>query len=65
MTWKLDASQQEVLDAADKIVRRELAPLAPRMDAEEWWPETAMPRVGAAGMLGLTVPAELGGTPST
>ncbi len=64
MTWNLDPAQQEVLDAADKFARRELFPLAPKMDAEEWWPEAAMPKVGAAGMLGLTVPAELGGTAS-
>jgi isovaleryl-CoA dehydrogenase len=64
VAWKLDASQQEILDAADGFARRELAPLAPRMDAEEWWPDGAMPKVAAAGMLGVTIPSELGGVGS-
>ncbi|HEY0252935.1 MAG TPA: acyl-CoA dehydrogenase family protein, partial [Kofleriaceae bacterium] len=62
MTWKLDAAQQEILDAADKFARRELAPLASRMDADEWWPPEAMPKIAAAGFLGITIPAALGGS---
>ena len=38
MTWTLDPAQREILDAADRFARRELYPLAARMDAEEWWP---------------------------
>lgn len=64
MTWKLDAAQQEILDAADKFARRELAPLSARMDAEEWWPAEAMSKIAAAGFLGITIPPELGGVGS-
>jgi isovaleryl-CoA dehydrogenase len=61
VSWNLDASQREILEAADKFGRRELFPLAPRMDAEEWWPDGVMPKVAAAGFLGVTIPSELGG----
>ncbi|MFT3696729.1 MAG: acyl-CoA dehydrogenase family protein [Kofleriaceae bacterium] len=62
MTWKLDAAQQEILDAADAFARRELASYSKRMDDEEWWPAEAMPKIGGAGFLGITIPTELGGT---
>jgi alkylation response protein AidB-like acyl-CoA dehydrogenase len=61
VSWNLDASQREILDAADKFARRELYPLANRMDAEEWWPPDVMPKIAAAGFLGITTPADLGG----
>jgi isovaleryl-CoA dehydrogenase len=64
VAWKLDASQQEVLEAADKFARRELAPLASRMDAEEWWPAGVMQTIAGAGFLGITAPPELGGVGS-
>ena len=31
------------------------------MDAEEWWPEDAFPKIGAQGLFGVTVPPEYGG----
>ena len=61
MSWNLDASQREILDAADKFARRELYPLSNRMDAEEWWPPDVMPKIADAGFLGVTIPTELGG----
>jgi isovaleryl-CoA dehydrogenase len=59
--WELDADQRFVLDAADRFARKELYPLAARMDAEEWWPEDAFEKIGAQGLFGITVPAEYGG----
>ena len=41
--------------------RRELFPLAPRMDNEEWWPAEAFAALGVAGYLGVTVPERYGG----
>ena len=59
--WELDADQRLVLDAADRFARKELYPLAARMDAEEWWPEDTFEKIGAQGLFGITVPAEYGG----
>jgi isovaleryl-CoA dehydrogenase len=59
--FDLSAEHREILDAADRYARRELYPLAARMDAEEWWPADAFPKIGATGYFGITAPAELGG----
>ena len=59
--FDLSAEQQATLDAAADYARRELYPLAARMDNEEWWPAAAFTALGAAGYLGVTVPERLGG----
>ena len=57
----LSNDEQEVLDTADRFARRELYPLAPRMDAEEWWPPDAFAKIGATGYFGIPVPEDYGG----
>src|SRR5258706_15178608 len=52
---------REILDQADRFARKELHPLQPRMDDEEWWPEQLFPLLGENGYLGVTVPEALGG----
>ena len=59
--FSLAPHYREVLDQADRFARKELHPLLPRMDDEEWWPEHLFPMLGANGYLGVTVPEELGG----
>ncbi len=59
--FELTAEQQATLDSASEYARRELYPLAPRMDAEEWWPAQAFARLGADGYLGITVGQAYGG----
>ncbi|SLN46558.1 acyl-CoA dehydrogenase family protein [Oceanibacterium hippocampi] len=59
--YALDADQQQILDQADLFARRELYPLAPRMDADEWWPDEAFPKIAEAGFFGMTVPEVHGG----
>lgn len=59
--FALSAEQQAALESADAYARRELYPLAARMDAEEWWPAEAFARLGTQGYLGVTVPAQYGG----
>ncbi|MDX5359647.1 MAG: acyl-CoA dehydrogenase family protein [Rhodobacterales bacterium] len=58
----LTPDQQQLLDQVDRFSRAELYPLAPRMDAEEWWPDHIFPRIGEMGMFGATIPEEFGGT---
>ncbi|SMF04585.1 isovaleryl-CoA dehydrogenase [Tistlia consotensis] len=59
--FELSDEQQEILDQADRFARNELHPLAERMDAEEWWPDEAFPKIGEAGLFGITVPEAYGG----
>ncbi len=59
--FSLTDDQHAILEAADKYGREQLAPLAKRMDDEEWWPDQAFRALGEQGYLGITVPAELGG----
>ena len=57
----LSNDEQGVLDDADRFARQEMAPLAPRMDNEEWWPQDAFGLIGKTGYFGITVPETYGG----
>lgn len=59
--FSLTADQQHLLEQADIFGRRELAPLAARMDDDEWWPPDLMASLGRQGMLGATIGPEYGG----
>ncbi len=62
--FALSTEQQEILDTASAFAREHFWSLQARMDNEEWWPDQAMPQLGAMGFLGVTVEAELGGAGS-
>ena len=57
----LSDGEQEILDQADHFAKKELYPLAPRMDNEEWWPTEIFPKMGAIGYFGITAPEQYGG----
>jgi isovaleryl-CoA dehydrogenase len=59
--FTLSEDRAAILAAADQYARERLAPLARRMDDDEWWPDAEFRALGAAGYLGITVPAALGG----
>ncbi len=59
--FALTAEQQALLAQADEFGRRELAPLAQRMDDEEWWPSDLMASMGKQGLLCATIGEEYGG----
>jgi len=59
--FDLDEDQRLVLANADRFAKQHLYPLAPRMDTDEWWPPDAWKVLGGAGLLGVTIPEELGG----
>ena len=61
MKTGLSEERQQILESADRLARERLAPLAPRMDEEEWWPDEAFRSLGGEGYLGVTAPPELGG----
>ncbi|MEL6889950.1 MAG: acyl-CoA dehydrogenase family protein [Actinomycetota bacterium] len=57
----LTDDQEQLLDLADTVGRNELAPLAEKMDNDEWWPPEIMARLGGNGLLGATVGEAFGG----
>lgn len=59
--FDLTHDQRLVLDQADRFARKELYPYCERMDAEEWWPDDAFPKIGDAGLFGITIAEEYGG----
>jgi isovaleryl-CoA dehydrogenase len=60
-SFALGEEHEQILANADRFARRELYPLAERMDAEEWWPPHVWKSIGAAGLMGIAIPAELDG----
>lgn len=58
----LNEQEQEILEQADLFAKKELYPLAERMDKEEWWPEEAFSELGRHGYFGITTPEEYGGS---
>lgn len=59
--FQLSEERVAILDAADRYAREKLAPLARRMDDDEWWPDAEFRALGRDGYLGITVPVAQGG----
>lgn len=59
--FDLDADQRAILDLASNFAKQELYSLAPKMDAEEFWPADAFRKIGENGFLGVSIPQEYGG----
>ncbi|HYG29032.1 MAG TPA: isovaleryl-CoA dehydrogenase [Allosphingosinicella sp.] len=61
----LDFALGEMADAIRDTTRRfaseKIAPLAARIDAEDWFPAALWPEMGALGLHGITVEEEFGG----
>ena len=52
---------QAVYDMSYRYARDRLYGLGPRMDKEDWFPEAEFRAMGPQGLLGVTIPTELGG----
>ncbi|MGD0256389.1 MAG: acyl-CoA dehydrogenase family protein [Thermoplasmata archaeon] len=61
MDLSLSDEERELREAARRFARKEIAPVAERMDREEYFPRDVFRRLGEHGFLGVTVPAEYGG----
>jgi isovaleryl-CoA dehydrogenase len=60
--YDLGESIEALRDAVQEFARREIAPLAERIDRDNQFPNELWPKLGALGVLGLTVAEEYGGT---
>ncbi|QTL04013.1 acyl-CoA dehydrogenase family protein [Aquabacter sp. L1I39] len=60
-TFDLSEEQRAILDQADRFGRNVLYGYSERMDADEWWPDDAFPKIGDAGFFGITIPEAYGG----
>lgn len=45
-----------------EFAETEVAAIAAKMDADDWWPSEMVPRLSEMGLMGMTVAAEHGGT---
>ncbi|MCC2673614.1 MAG: isovaleryl-CoA dehydrogenase [Ramlibacter sp.] len=55
------AATEELRTAVRRFAVAEIAPLARRIDRDDWFPRELWPRLGALGVLGPTVPEPYGG----
>lgn len=55
------AEHQALYDTAYRYAEKELWPLLPKMDDEDWFPDEAYRAMGKVGFLGTTVPEKMGG----
>jgi alkylation response protein AidB-like acyl-CoA dehydrogenase len=61
MDFQHTPEQQLVRQTMREFAETEVAAVAGRMDEEDWWCDTLVPRMAALGLLGMTVKAEHGG----
>jgi len=52
---------EAVRDLAHRFAQDRVAPIADRIDRENWFPRELWPEMGALGLLGITAPEEEGG----
>ena len=52
---------QAIRDTTHRFASERIAPLAARIDAEDWFPRELWPEMGALGLHGITVTEEDGG----
>ncbi len=61
MEFTLSSTERDLAEAARRFARKELAPVADRMDREDYFPRELFRRLGEHGFLGITLPEEAGG----
>ena len=57
----LPESAMMIRDATARFADEQIAPLAARVDAEDWFPRELWPAMGALGLHGITVEEQWGG----
>src|SRR5262249_6855746 len=59
---KLTPDHELIRDSVRRLAEAELAPIAARIDAEDWFPRDFFTKLGEIGALGVLVPEEYGGS---
>jgi len=62
---RLSEDQILIRDTVARFTQKEVAPIAEKMDREDYWPEDMFPKLGELGVLGITVPEKYGGIAGT
>lgn len=65
MEFALSAEEASLQEASRRFVRREVVPVAERMDRDDYFPRELFRRLGEEGFLGITLPEEFGGLGQT
>ena len=61
MDLRLSDEETQIREAARTFARREIQPIADRMDREDYFPRDTFAKLGAEGFLGITLPERWGG----
>ncbi len=61
LEFALGEAADMIRDAAARFADDKIAPLAAKIDAEDWFPRDLWPQMGALGLHGITVEEEWGG----
>ncbi|HXY46650.1 MAG TPA: acyl-CoA dehydrogenase family protein [Thermoplasmata archaeon] len=61
MDLALTEEERQLADASRSFTRKEIQPIAERMDREDYFPRDVFRRLGEQGFLGVTIPPEYGG----
>jgi len=62
MDFAPTSEQQLIRQTMREFAESEVKPIAAKMDLEDWWPDTLVPRMAELGLLGMTVKTEHGGS---
>ena len=61
MDFELNEAQRLIQRTVRDFARNEIEPLADLIDRDDHWPAELWPKLGALGVLGISVPEEFGG----
>ena len=61
LDFALGENADMIRDVTQRFAAEQIAPLAARIDAEDWFPKELWPAMGALGLHGITVEDEFGG----
>ena len=61
MDFALGETADMIRDTTQRFATDRIAPLAAKVDAEDWFPHSLWPEMGALGLHGITVPEDDGG----
>ncbi|MGN6818350.1 MAG: isovaleryl-CoA dehydrogenase [Sphingomonas sp.] len=61
LDFALGETADMIRDTTRRFASEQIAPLAAKIDAEDWFPKELWPAMGELGLHGITVPEEFGG----